>query len=878
MELKPYQREVISDLDCFMEQLRKDEYLHTAFSNYWAKKGVSLASSTHKYLRPYDNSVKRVPHVTVKVPTAGGKTFIACNALRTIFDKMPSASPKVVAWFVPSDTILKQTYKNLSNPSHPYRQKIDSHFGHAVQVVDKEAALNGQGIQPAEIAENLTIFVLSVQSFATNSKDGRRSWRENANLAEYAKLYEGIKQIKDADETALIQVLSYLNPVVIIDESHNFEATLRVEMLQDINPRFILDLTATPRNKSNIISFVDAIKLKKENMVKLPVIVYNHRSVDEVVASAIQLQKTLEEKAIQQEATGGRYIRPIVLFQAESNTGDEKVTFDKLKDKLIKIGIPESQIKIKTAVRDEIKHLDLMDRDCPVRYIITVNALKEGWDCPFAYILASLANKSSRVDVEQILGRVLRQPYATKQQDELLNLSYVFTSSSNFRETIDNIIEGLNRAGFSKRDYRAQESISSVVPDTGTPIQLPFPTEPTPTPAPIPTPTPTKDIEDEIDADAVKEMVSADSHGISSLTAFARQESQDFDKNIEAFDQQPNQLPADIEDMVTDYRIQARFREEATAMRLPMFSKKVKQTSFFEEGQEYIRLDKAMLAEGFDLSKQDHNVDFTPVDAEAVTLDIKKEGEEYRPVRVDMKAEQLAYFKKHFDSLAPESQKKMLMDVIVANLSKSDLISQTQIKQYVNDVIKGFSVAQIADLYATESQTITAFKKKIGGLLETYQKKRFEELLDIGDITCSTDWYALPESINPLKTVKGLANGLYDEEGDVNDYEYKVIKAVSTLPSVLFWHRNLERGAGFYINGNINHYPDFIVRLKSGKTILIEAKGDDRDNSNTRAKVELGRTWASKAGEQYRYFLVFDEQQMEGTVTLKELLQRLSEM
>ena len=129
MELKQYQREVIADLERFLEQLEKDERLDVAFNNFWSAKGVSLASLDHAYLRPYDNSVTSVPHVTVKVPTAGGKTFIACNALRTIFEKQPTEKPKVVAWFVPSDTILQQTYKNLHDPSHPYRQKIDSHFG-----------------------------------------------------------------------------------------------------------------------------------------------------------------------------------------------------------------------------------------------------------------------------------------------------------------------------------------------------------------------------------------------------------------------------------------------------------------------------------------------------------------------------------------------------------------------------------------------------------------------------------------------------------------------------------------------------------------------------------------------------------------------------
>ena len=451
MELKQYQREVIADLERFIERLEKDGRLDVAFNNFWGDKGVSLASLDHAYLRPYDNSVTSVPHVTVKVPTAGGKTFIACNALRTIFEKLPAEKPKVVAWFVPSDTILKQTYKNLNDPSHPYRQKIDSHFGNAVRVVDKESALFGHGISPTEIREQLTIFVLSVQSFAANNKDGRRVYRENENLAEYAKLYDTMtKRVEGADETGLIQVLSYLNPVVIIDESHNFEADLRVDMLKAINPCFILDLTATPRKKSNIISFVDAMKLKRANMVKLPVIVYNHRTTSDVITSAINLQRSLEQKAIALEAEGGRYIRPIVLFQAQPKTADDNITFDKIKNKLIEIGIPEEQIKIKTASKDEIKNTDLLSRDCPVRYIITVNALKEGWDCPFAYILASLANKSSRVDVEQILGRVLRLPYTTKHRDDLLNLSYVFTSSDDFRATIENIIDSLNRAGFSK--------------------------------------------------------------------------------------------------------------------------------------------------------------------------------------------------------------------------------------------------------------------------------------------------------------------------------------------------------------------------------------------------------------------------------------------
>lgn len=116
--------------------------------------------------------------------------------------------------------------------------------------------------------------------------------------------------------------------------------------------------------------------------------------------------------------------------------------------------ILENQIAIKTSKVDDLKDRNLLSRDCPVRYIITVNALKEGWDCPFAYILASLANKTSQVDVEQILGRVLRQPYAKRQNDSVLNISYVLTCSADFRSTLDSVVKGLNGAGFSSKDYR----------------------------------------------------------------------------------------------------------------------------------------------------------------------------------------------------------------------------------------------------------------------------------------------------------------------------------------------------------------------------------------------------------------------------------------
>ena len=876
MELKQYQKDVIADLNSYIGYVEKYNRLNTAFHKYWKDKGVLISSYDNYYLHPYDNSIAGVPHVTVKVPTAGGKTFIACNALDTIFRHLPAEKPKVVAWFVPSDTILKQTYKNLNDPAHPYRQKIDSHFGNAVCVVDKESALFGHGISPTEIREQLTIFVLSVQSFAANNKDGRRVYRENENLAEYTNLYDAMtKRVDGSDETGLIQVLSYLNPVVIIDESHNFEANLRVDMLKAINPCFILDLTATPRKKSNIISFVDAIKLKRANMVKLPVIVYNHRSTNDVISSAIQMQRSLEQKSVAMEAKGGRYIRPIVLFQAQPKTDDDNITFDKIKNKLIEIGIPEEQIKIKTANKDEIKNTDLLSRDCPVRYIITVNALKEGWDCPFAYILASLANKTSRVDVEQILGRVLRLPYTAQHSEELLNLSYVFTSSNDFRNTVENIIEGLNHAGFSKKDYRVAETqlefaTSVLVEQTE---HILFDGEPAHYTS---EPVVTDDIDEQINAETIKTAITTSdaNTGTIELESFARQESENYNQQVaQRIDN--NDIPNDIKNMVNTYSIKDFFADKAGTIVLPHFVKKAVSSLIFADS-EYIPLDKTMLAEGFDLGKCDHNIDFTRAESEAVRVDLEKSsGDEYAVTRRNLNAKQLAFIKQYFCTLSPESKQQQLAEMLAKGIRFNE-ISEPQVARYIKKAVEGVDSEQLEDLYANEWQTRNTIRQKIESLLSVYQEKKFKEWLDTGQIKCQPA-YRLPERITVKTKSIGLAKGLYTEEESINGFEYDVINAVSNLENVLFWHRNPSR-TGFCINGYINHYPDFIVQLRSGITVLLETKGDDRDNSDSRAKVELGRTWANKAGEQYRYFMVFDKQQMDGAVTIKELLQRLSAM
>ncbi len=885
MELKNYQHQTLKDLDDYIHVLNESNSLSEAFNRYWEEcRGVSIHRMDSNYLRPYSNTVRNVPRVTLKVPTAGGKTFIACNAIGRIFLSLQMGDfPKVVAWFVPSDTILKQTLEKLQNPAHPYRQTIDSLFNHKVTVVDKEAALLGKGLKPEQLQSDLVILVLSAQSFVETVKAKKdvsseqnkpKAYRENENFFEQSKHFpHPEKLIAGTDPTALIQVIAQQNPVVIVDESHNFRTNLRDEMLANLNPRFILELTATPRDKSNIVSFVDAMQLKKENMVKLPVIVENRNSPRDVLSAAIRMRNSLEKLAKENEANGGRYIRPIVLFQAQPKTDEDNVTFDKIKQQLIDVGIPENQIKIKTANKDELKGIDLMSRDCEVRYIITVNALKEGWDCPFAYILATLANKTSKVDVEQILGRILRQPYTTQHGISLLNLSYVFTSSSDFRNTIDGIIRSLQKVGFSRKDFR------DLTPE---PIEIPS-LQPVPTSKPVfPVQPESEEVGNEVyeelelditDVEEFKNELTAENevNDIQQLQQQARQVSDEYTQIIEQQSDKGDIDPlASITPQEMYYPINDQFGEVAIEMNLPIFFIKTSQSVFFSD-EEWIPLEKSMLSEGFDLSTKDANIDFTIVRPAGITIDVADSGDAVRKNNQSL----TDFIRNQYVDKSANTKKEGISGQL-AGMIKFDEVPEPAIRSYVKRAIGRLDADQIENLIDNIYLTRDTIKEKIESLLKDHRRKIFGKWLATDRIKLKGH-YTFIDKITLRDELVGIDKGLYAAEENVNGFEYDAIAAIAEHPNVLFWHRNRERKE-FGINGFVNHYPDFIVRMKSGVTILIETKGDHLDNPESEEKRWLGNKWADLAGYNFKYFMVFQSKEVDGAITLKTLLQLLDEL
>ena len=857
MELKIYQQAVINDLSRFLALLGETGDISESYRTFWFEKKVVVGIGS---LQAYRNILPGVPNVCLKVPTGGGKTFIAASAIKPVFDSLPHTKTKAVVWLVPSDAILEQTTRTLTDPHHPYRQRINSDFSHRVEVYSKTALLNGQNFNPTVINEQLSVFVLSYDSFRTSKKDGRKAYQENGNLAEFAKYFNDPSiLLADTDETALIQVIRVLNPLVIVDESHHATTPLSKEMLANFNPSFVLDLTATPKKESNIIAYVDALQLKKENMVKLPVIVYNRRSQSDVFVDAITMRDKLEAQAKLDEKQTGRYIRPIVLLQAEPK-GSDTTTFDKVKKILMGLDIPENQIAIKTADKNELRGVDLLSKDCPIRYIITINALKEGWDCPFAYVLATIANRTSIVDVEQILGRILRLPHTRKSDSDVLNISYVITSSNHFHNTLNRVIAGLNNAGFSDKDYRlgtVEELV--VMPESPAVVQLPI-QEPE-----------VDDIDDvSADIDTIKARIAeaaksdtsqADSTANDMFRQAIEQAAQYEETGKESGNLDLDVAPSEVRSNMNVFPLAKEFAVEARKLRLPQFVVPQNLPSFLSDEKSTL-LTKEELTDGFTLRGKDADIDFSTIDAEIARVDIE-EGTETTPKAWKLKGVNNQYFREWFNSLPSEKRVEQCKSVILNQLSKNNTVSDKYLSEYIQRVIEMLAPEQLEDLQQTPYVYLAKIKKKIESLIQAHSERNFDLWVEQGKITCESN-YAFKSTISPLKHTSAFPKSLYTSEEDMNELEKAVVWELANMDNIRWWHRNISR-TGFNINGYVNAYPDIITMTHKGKILMIEPKGDHLENAESRSKVKVGRIWqneANKAGDRYRYYMVFRDKDL----------------
>ena len=471
MQLKDYQVKALSTiqqfLECLAEEKKQGNTKHASV-DAWAK-----MFPMRPYIEKKNGLSQDVPSFCLKIPTGGGKTLLAVKALDLINTIYRHQKTGLVLWVVPTTQIYNQTIKALRDKDHPYRQHLDQASGG--RTVVKERA---DKFLPEDIVENLVVLMLMLPAAARQSKETLRMFRDNGKfqeffpmeddiqaqeklLAEYPNLdtYEQTagfwgRQIK----TSLGNTLRLLSPVIILDEHQKAYSPLAQSTLYGFNPSLVLELSATPPAASNQLVDILGIELAREEMIKLDLHAYIKISPDwkDTLLDSYSKLGELEKEAREYEGKTGQYIRPIMLIQVErtgkAQRGTRFIHADDAREHLIKVlSIPPEQIAIKSSQRDELKEVDdiggLLSPNCPIRFIITKQALQEGWDCSFAYVLAILSNSSAHNSLTQLVGRILRQPYARKTGVQLLDESYVFCFQQRGFDVMQNIKKGFGQEG-----------------------------------------------------------------------------------------------------------------------------------------------------------------------------------------------------------------------------------------------------------------------------------------------------------------------------------------------------------------------------------------------------------------------------------------------
>ena len=274
----------------------------------------------------------------------------------------------------------------------------------------------------------------------------------------------------------------------------------------------------------------------------------------------------------------------------------------------------------------------------------------------------------------------------------------------------------------------------------------------------------------------------------------------------------------------------------------------------------------------------DATISFDDVETEVYRVDLEQLGEEnYAPKAFKLAVNERARFTAYLLSLPQESQIANLVSRITELIGNMYPITDPEVKEYVGRIVVGMSAEQMRDCIERDVAYVRKIKKKISALADVHAVKAFTDLLDVDRIVLQPG-FKLPESITPSANASAVPKSLYVTEAAMGDFERRLINDIANLESVQWWHRNLSRGKGFRINGFLNHYPDFIVKTKAGKIIALETKGDDRDNGDSELKLKLGKLWGAKAGRDYRYTMVFDNNPIEGAERRSDALKKIGQL
>jgi type III restriction enzyme len=480
MQLKGYQTQTLDVVKVYLAALekmrgndRQVRAINPELGFDWAEKAWESLGKPARYHARKNSLGEPLPSFCLKIPTGGGKTLLATKAIDLINTHFRKSNRGVVLWIVPTTQIYNQTLSALKDRGHPYRQTLDVASAGRTLILEKADIFT-----PADVEENLCVLLLMLASANRKNKEVLRAFKDasgfdaffppDGDVSGHTALLQRFPNLdtfesesgffKRQVKTSLGNTLRMLRPLMVVDEGQKASRDLARGTVEDFNPCMLMELSATPPALANVLVDIRGQALADEGMVKLDLHIENRTGAhwQDTLLASIEHRQKLEDQADEYKAQTNIRIRPICLIQVErtgkNQHGPGIIHADDAKDYLLKHpGITADQIAIKTAQTDELKEVDnvggLLAPDCQIRYIITKQALQEGWDCSFAYVLTILTNPASQSALTQLVGRILRQPYARKTGNQWLDESYVFCFQRRGKELLQEVRKGFGQEG-----------------------------------------------------------------------------------------------------------------------------------------------------------------------------------------------------------------------------------------------------------------------------------------------------------------------------------------------------------------------------------------------------------------------------------------------
>ncbi len=868
LTLKSYQSAALSALSA---------YLHDATL-------VGAASAFQQFAsRPYQaEAFGEIPCVCLRIPTGGGKTLLASHAIVRMAREWQSNDAPVAVWLVPSDAIRSQTLNALQTPGHPYRTALEDAYGQRLQVCDLDRVST---LSPTDWGRQTIVVVATIQSFRVEAADTRNvyafseaferhfkslSAEKLAHLKDVPDAFVKAEDVTDANSPlkayvgqarySLANWLALQNPLIVVDEAHNTKTEKSFVALKRLNPSAILELTATPLpHQSNVLYHVSAQELQAEDMIKLPITLREHaEGWQAAVFGAVQTRQWLETEAQQAQAAGDAYVRPIALFQAQ-NVNDA-VPPEALRQHLMnELHIPEEQIAIATGSQRDLEGVDVFSPATQLRYIITVQALREGWDCPFAYVLCSLQPLSSATAVEQLLGRVLRMPYAKRRGREALNRAYAHVCEATFAHAAGALVDRL----VSGMGFEALDVASMIAPQ----MPLSDATKPVPELPPVTTVIEVSNAAGLQHAAGIT--IAPAPTGKGSLVTITGHVDETVEKLLLASERSEKKQDL-IRQKVTQHNaIYA--AETAPSMRGMHFAPVPPLGYRYDAQAPLFPLEREAVLENVDLNLLAQPVSlpgFQVVEQDSA-FEIYLDQQRHVKIR-DADVGQLA------------------LDGVNVNITTDDLVRWLNREVRQPDIVQGhllaYLTAVVSHLLNDQRISLNALARmrfvlarrlnaQIADMRAAAAKTQFQQLVLDGGWKVEPDWvhtFKFEQGSYPAPVGSRYAGRwnfekhYYPVIANLKDKgeEFECARFIARHPLVKYWIRNLEQEPfGFCLpTSKGRFFPDFIVELMDGRIAVIEYKGAHlRNDPYEIEKRKVGELWAANSGGKCVFRFVYLE-------------------